>query len=127
MAGGRAHTETFRGGDMGLWQRLASINFRTIEKVHKNTLAFNIERPPYIWTTNEFANPTNVSSVFPYIQASLISRDDADKLMKAVRADIDSIVPNLTADLQSVLVKHGVATARGKVPTDRLCMSVRFV
>ena len=117
VAGGKAHTETFRGGDMGLWQRLASISFRTIEKVHKNTLAFNIERPPYIWTTTEFANPTNVSSVFPYIQVSLISRDDADKLMKAVRADIDSIVPNLTADLQSVLVKHGVATARGKVPT----------
>lgn len=111
----------YGGGDLGLFQRLASARWNDIETSLQRTLAFNDARPPNIWITESALSGSRTGWEVPYIQVSLISRADAIDLMTAVRDDILGIGRRVSAGFEAL--KEGAAieyTVPGQAPQPNL-------
>jgi hypothetical protein len=77
--------------DLCLWRRKTLVSPQSIEKTHRNVLKFNRKHPPHVWVTDDYNEGEKDTSIFPFILVSLISHEEADNLVTAVRSDVENI------------------------------------
>lgn len=79
--------------DLTLLAEAADLPEPSIRELFPSMWAFNVKNPPLLWTLERTPAEPPFGTWFPYIQVSVITREDAQALMQAVGRDSSSIFP----------------------------------
>lgn len=90
---GQAGNAAKAANDLTLLAEAADLPEQSIKELFPSMWAFNEKNPPLLWTLERTPAEPLFGTWFPYIQVSVITREDAQELMQAVSRDSSSILP----------------------------------
>ena len=92
--------------DLTLLAHISGVAETSLLRVFPSTAAFNVAHPPGIWIGPHPAEQPDTEPWIPFIQLSVISRENAAELMRAINEDGISVFPSAFAGVNRLLRQH---------------------